>query len=336
MAHTIPVMLIHTHSPIRIPYAHGMSSISTLFTRSVQAHAVLRDLLSSKPDALHEFVHNVLDFPLKSATDEKRPFLLCEFNRHGDSYRSPFSNTFSPPLSAEEASIQQPPDALRGLEIQINEVWDAYRQMYYGTESIGSVYLREGDKAAFLGCFLIQKDVTPDEHLSVGKWTSVHTVSVGKVQNGTSTYKVHSTVWVCMDPSDVSAATSIGARLQKDMEETHKVAGENENASHLANIGKMIEHIEIELRSNLDAIHIPKTKEVFENIRQEPMSKAPALVMTMPPAAMMAKMKKPADGGTTGTGRPKGVPPGAIPMGGPMGAHAALLSQAVLKRGKKG
>ena len=269
-----------------------------------------KELLASNPDALHELLKNVVDFPLTSANDEKsgnRPFLLCEFNRHGKSHRSPFSNTFHPPLeSSEESSLEQLPDDLRKLEIQINEVWDAYRQMYYGGGSIGSVYLRDVDNAAFVGCFLIQKAVA-DERLSAGQWSSAHMVQVGKVKNGTSLYKIHSTVWVCMEPAEVKA-TSIGARLQKDSEATHKV-GDNANACHLENVGKMIENIEIELRSNLDVIHIPKTREVVESVRKEPMLRGAGIPMMGMPLPKMGA--------------------------GPMGAHAAMLSQAVLKRAEK-
>mmetsp|Transcript_4079 Transcript_4079/g.6992 ORF Transcript_4079/g.6992 Transcript_4079/m.6992 type:complete len:137 (+) Transcript_4079:3-413(+) len=133
-------------------------------------------------------------------------------------------------------------------------------------------------------------------------------VKVGKANKGSSTYKIHSTVWISMDPADAKD-TSIGARVQKDSEEVYKV-GDNVNACHLENVGKMIENIEIELRSNLDVIHIPKTREVMEGVRREPMTRGGGIPMMGMP---MPGMK-----------------------GGPMGAHAAMLSQAVLSRNKKG
>lgn len=39
------------------------------------------------------------------------------------------------------------------------------------------------------------------------------------------------------------------------------------DGSHLANIGRMIEDMEIQLRSDLDALYIQKTNEIINSIR---------------------------------------------------------------------
>jgi capping protein beta len=48
-----------------------------------------------------------------------------------------------------------PSEKLRGMEIEFNELFDAYREMYFegGTSS---VYLWDQDQG-FAGCFLIKK-----------------------------------------------------------------------------------------------------------------------------------------------------------------------------------
>jgi capping protein (actin filament) muscle Z-line, beta len=80
-----------------------------------------------------------------------RNYLLCDYNRDGDSHRSPWSNHYDPPL--EDGFL--PSDKLRAMEVQFNELFDAYRELYFdgGTSS---VYLWDLDQG-FAGCFLILK-----------------------------------------------------------------------------------------------------------------------------------------------------------------------------------
>jgi F-actin capping protein, beta subunit len=56
--------------------------------------------------------------PLREATDAEsgRRYLLCEYNRDADSYRSPWSNKYDPPL--EDAYMPRP--ELRKLEVYYN------------------------------------------------------------------------------------------------------------------------------------------------------------------------------------------------------------------------
>jgi F-actin capping protein, beta subunit len=59
--------------------------------------------------------------PLREATDAEsgRRYLLCEYNRDADSYRSPWSNKYDPPL--EDAYMPRP--ELRKLEVYSNTVY---------------------------------------------------------------------------------------------------------------------------------------------------------------------------------------------------------------------
>lgn len=65
--------------------------------------------------------------------------------------RSPWSNKYDPPL--EDGFL--PSEKLRNMEVEFNELFDAYREMYFegGTSS---VYLWDQDEG-FAGCFLIKK-----------------------------------------------------------------------------------------------------------------------------------------------------------------------------------
>jgi hypothetical protein len=66
-------------------------------------------------------------------------------------YRSPWSNKYEPAI--DDGFL--PSDKLRHMEIEFNELFDAYRELYFegGTSS---VYLWDQDQG-FAGCFLIKK-----------------------------------------------------------------------------------------------------------------------------------------------------------------------------------
>lgn len=82
-------------------------------------HANLSALTALRPELTEEWLQRV-DQPLKVATDPGtgRRFLVCDYNRDGDSYRSPWSNSYVPPLPEEDGGGFTPPAALRALEVQ--------------------------------------------------------------------------------------------------------------------------------------------------------------------------------------------------------------------------
>jgi len=285
----------------------------------------MKDALASKPETLQELMQKHLDFPLKSAEDpkNKKQFLLCEFNRHSENHRSPFSsNSYVPPLAGENPRIS---DSILAFEARANEMWERYTKLYYGNEAIGSVYAKPVAGFSFMACFLVKKDVEDDIRLAKGQWNSGHIVQVGKVMNGSAKYKIRSTITVIMDPS---SETCISAQVTRETEETHTVQEEDIQASHLENAGKMIESIEIDVRTNLEKVNIPKTRQVVSDLRQA-MPGGPGIPIFARPSSKQST--------TTGTSKKKSfIPPGAMmmsAMGG--GAHAAALNAAVLKRASK-
>lgn len=81
------------------------------------------------PDLTEELLESV-DVPLavKKCSKTKRDFLCCDYNRDGDSYRSPWSNEFEPPLDDGEGVV--PSERVRKMEIRANEAIDVYRDLY--------------------------------------------------------------------------------------------------------------------------------------------------------------------------------------------------------------
>ena len=88
----------------------------------------LIDLCISQAPKLCEDLLSSIDQPLKIARDKEtgKDYLLCDYNRDGDSYRSPWSNTYDPPL--DDGAM--PSERLRKMEIEANQAFDQYRIMY--------------------------------------------------------------------------------------------------------------------------------------------------------------------------------------------------------------
>ncbi len=119
----------------------------------------------SQSIGLHTTTHPLQPKP----QPQGRPFLLTAYNREGDSHRSPWSNAYHPPLPEDEEAPYYPPEALRDLEREANELWDIYLELYYGGsgggEVVGSVYLWDqgsggdggGGNGEFAGCFAVKK-----------------------------------------------------------------------------------------------------------------------------------------------------------------------------------
>ena len=58
-----------------------------------------------------------VDQPLETSTGTGRPFILSDYNRDGDSYRSPWTNEYAPQI--EDGF--KPSQKLRALEVQVRK-----------------------------------------------------------------------------------------------------------------------------------------------------------------------------------------------------------------------
>jgi capping protein beta len=90
-----------------------------------------------------------VEYDTKAAKD----FLKCEYNRDGDSYRSPWSNKYYP--DASEEAVYPSADLLQ-LEQKFNDVFARYASLYFD-QATTSVYLFDTDYEGFGGCFLVKK-----------------------------------------------------------------------------------------------------------------------------------------------------------------------------------
>jgi capping protein beta len=118
--------------------------------------ASLSALINLVPNLTEDLLSSV-DQPLQLARCKQtgRDYLLCDYNRDGDCYRSPWSNEFDPPLS--DGTV--PTDRMRQMEIAANDAFDVYRELYY-EGGVSSVYFWDLE-VGFAGVVLLKKCPPP-------------------------------------------------------------------------------------------------------------------------------------------------------------------------------
>ena len=213
-----------------------------------------------------------MDVPESEVEDEEeKPFLQCPYNEAEKAYRSPWTNRFYKVIvkgNKEEIDIFEHKNStdeekkVRDIEFAANEVWDAYTNLYYGRQAVGSVFLKPlpTGKGTFEGMFGIHKE-TDDG----GSWDSAHLVHVDtpNEKEKTCVYKIESAVMCKVTPY---SKTTVSSSLAKETVETRKVRFSGLTGSHLENLGLVIEQVEIDFRSKMERVDMPKTLEVVESI----------------------------------------------------------------------
>ncbi|KAL3861421.1 hypothetical protein ACJMK2_007455 [Sinanodonta woodiana] len=220
----------------------------------------LSDLIDLVPNLCEDLLSSV-DQPLKILRDKTvgKDYLLCDYNRDGDSYRSPWSNTYDPPL--EDGTV--PSEKLRRLEVEANNAFDQFREMYF-EGGVSSVYLWDLDHG-FAGVVLIKKAGDGSKKIK-GCWDSIHVVEVQEKANGKSAhYKLTSTVMLWLQTTKEGSGTmNLGGSLTRQVEHDTPIS---DASPHLVNIGKMIEEMENKIRSTLYEVYFSKTKDVVNGLR---------------------------------------------------------------------
>eukprot|EP00794_Sanderia_malayensis_P015142 gene15142-16699_t len=220
----------------------------------------LSDLIDLVPSLCEDLLSSV-DQPLKIARDKTagKDYLLCDYNRDGDSYRSPWSNTYDPPL--DDGAM--PSDRLRKLEIEANQAFDQYRSMYF-EGGVSSVYLWDLDHG-FAGVILIKKAGDGSKKIR-GCWDSIHVIEVQERSGGRNAhYKITSTAMLWLQTSkEASGVMNLGGSLTRQVEADHPV---NDANSHIVNMGRMVEELENKIRSTLNDIYFGKTQNIVSSLR---------------------------------------------------------------------
>ena len=212
-----------------------------------------------------------------------RKFLQCDYNRDGDSYRSPWSNKYTPTL--DDGFL--PTEKLRTMEVEANSLFDTYRQLYY-EGGVSSVYLFDLDSGnGFAGAFLIKKMVDEgDKFVNKGSWDSIHIIEVQEdAAAKKATYKLTTTVMLDLGiDNNIVGKTNLSGSLTRQSETTKTVSDAD---THIMNMGRLIEDMEIDMRSNMNELYILKTREVVMNIR----TPSESLASDLQPKALADNLK---------------------------------------------
>jgi len=260
----------------------------------------LTRLIQIRPETEEDLVQKV-DLPLKVEKDPQtgKQYIQCEYNRDGDSFRSPWSNEYYPPIEdADDGELFVPSDKLRKLELQANQIFDVYRHLYF-EGGYSSVYCWDLPKRDdFAACFVIKKDVDADDKKFDGMkavWNSIHIFQVtgggGYSAADPYTYKLTSTVMVSMVVSRPALGTIDLSGTVSSMESKDKEADGMDG--HLATMGSMIENMELTLRNQVEGIYMQKTKEIVSGIRMnDPYLKSNAQKFASVGASVAQKRRK--------------------------------------------
>ncbi|PPQ67633.1 hypothetical protein CVT24_002854 [Panaeolus cyanescens] len=238
-------------------------------------------LVSICPDEADDLLQSV-DQPLQVKVDQAtgREYLACDYNRDGESYRSPWSNEYDPPL--DDGAV--PSTKMRKLEIQANEAFDTYRELYY-EGGVSSVYLWDPEDASggtFAGVVVLKKSLSQTApYEPSGSWDSIHvfeTVERGRQAH----YKLTSTVMlhlitrrssdneVKVPPAKKEGNVKRDGELNLSGSMTRQTEQDfplHDAGSHISNIGRMIEEMEIKMRNLLQEVYFGKTRDIVYDLR---------------------------------------------------------------------
>ncbi|KAF3920829.1 hypothetical protein ABW21_db0200201 [Orbilia brochopaga] len=218
----------------------------------------LNALIGLVPDLTEDLLSSV-DQPLQIVRCKKtgRDYLLCDYNRDGDSYRSPWSNEFDPPLS--DGTV--PSEKVRKMEVAANEAFDVYRELYY-EGGVSSVYFWNLDDG-FAGVVLLKKSSTATSK-NTGTWDSIH-VFEALDRARTAHYKLTSTVILSMESNeDALGKMDLSGNMTRQVEADLPV---EDDSSHIVNIGRLVEDMELKMRNLLQEVYFGKAKDVVNDLR---------------------------------------------------------------------
>ena len=256
------------------PFDSALDLLRRLNPKHTAEH--LNNIIQLAPDLTEDLLSSV-DQPLtvRRCKQTGRDYLLCDYNRDGDSYRSPWSNQFDPPLEEERKGLglggvssggvsegagegAVPNDRVRKMEVQANEAFDVYRDLYY-EGGVSSVYFWNLDDG-FAGVVLLKK--ANDSAGSTSVWDSIHVFEA--IDRGrTTNYRLTSTVILSLETGD--GHLDLSGNMTRQFEQDLSVT--SGDASHIANIGRIVEDMESKMRNQLQEVYFGKAKDVVGDLR---------------------------------------------------------------------
>ncbi|KAL2020719.1 hypothetical protein VTK56DRAFT_8019 [Thermocarpiscus australiensis] len=261
------------------PFDSALDLLRRLNPKHTAEH--LNNIITLAPELTEDLLSSV-DQPLtvRRCKQTGRDYLLCDYNRDGDSYRSPWSNQFDPPLDegagagggiggisaggsnegAGEGAV--PGERVRRMEIKANEAFDVYRELYY-EGGVSSVYMWNLDDG-FAGVVLLKKASPQGDGSSSGVWDSIHVFEASE-RGRTSNYRLTSTVILSLATRGAALGeVDLSGNMTRQVEQDLPV---DNDESHIANIGRLVEDMELKMRNLLQEVYFGKAKDVVGDLR---------------------------------------------------------------------
>ncbi|KAJ1327448.1 capping protein (actin filament) muscle Z-line [Microdochium nivale] len=275
------------------PFDSALDLLRRLNPKHTSEH--LSSLIQLAPDLTEDLLSSV-DQPLavRRCKQTGREYLLCDYNRDGDSYRSPWSNQFDPPLEGAAAAAAAgnsnnndgpghgdgedggeggeggegggsgaaglPSDKVRRMEVRANEAFDVYRELYY-EGGVSSVYFWNLDDG-FAGVVLLKKVATPGT-AGEGTWDSIHVFEAIDRARFTQ-YNLTSTVILSLSHNGALGEMDLSGNMTRQVE--IELPAESDE-QQIANIGKLVEDMELKMRNLLQEVYFGKAKDVVGDLR---------------------------------------------------------------------
>ncbi|TPX39065.1 hypothetical protein SeMB42_g06492 [Synchytrium endobioticum] len=206
-----------------------------------KAEENLANLIDLAP-SLTEDLLSAVDQPSKLARcrGSGKDYLLCDYNRDGDSYRSPWTNEYDPPLS----------DGTQPSKNCISK--EAYQSVYMWD-------LEEG-----FACVVLIKKVNDDGQKVRGSWDSIHVVEVQE-KGRSAHYKLTATVMLQMANAKPGlGGLNLSGSLTRQAESDAPV---DVFDTHVGNIGRIVEDMERRMRDAISEIYFGKTRDIVNDLR---------------------------------------------------------------------
>ena len=216
------------------------------------------DIMAINEDLTDDLLTTV-DVPLKleEDTETHQNFIKCDYNRDGDSYRSPFSNKYFPPID----DGQELPSNLRRLEVRANNAFNSYLLRFFGSGTL-SVYCWEiSDDSFGLGVF-VQKDVEDGEAKFKGSISCSDVFEIKEQKSSKFEYNLISSILLELEVEVEGQSKPVV--LSGGCNDKHtRVAQARDDVEHLVNVGEMIEANASDFMEHVRQIYVGKMKEIL-------------------------------------------------------------------------
>ena len=182
-------------------------------------------------------------------------------------------------MYSEEGKVQENTNKplssqLKQLEKALNEAVSTYASLYYGSDSIVSVYIeKESENGEFFISILIKKvaEVDDEENDFQAKavWDSVHLFEITKRSEEVEDEFVYchtATVMLSFDNSvDQLKNIKLAGNLIRQNES--KFSTNKNSSNHLIHVGALLEESESRLRNDLQSVYFGRTHDIVNELR---------------------------------------------------------------------